>query len=51
MPFRLGEHWVKAEGVVVASRDTGSKALGTWRQEYVVEVHPQGSEPFRATIK
>ena len=51
MPFGFGGHWIKAEGVVVASRDTGSKALGTWRQEYVIEVHPQGGEPFRATIK
>lgn len=51
MPFGIGGHWVKGEAVVVASRDIGSKSLGTWRQEYVVEVRPQGGEPFRAEIK
>jgi len=51
MPFGLGGNWIKTEGVVVATRDTGSKQFGTWRQEYVVEVHPQGEAPFRAAIK
>jgi len=36
MPFGIGEQWVKAEGVVVATRD---HEYG--RDEYVIEVHPQ----------
>jgi hypothetical protein len=51
MPFGLGGHWIKAQGKVIASRDTGSKALGTWRQEWVIEVAPQGEAPFRAPLK
>ena len=51
MPFGIGGHWIKAQGTVIASRETGSKTLGTWRKEWVVEVHPQGEAPFRAPIK
>jgi hypothetical protein len=46
MPFGIGEHWVKAEGVCVATRD---HEYG--RDEYVIEVHPQEGEPFRADVK
>jgi len=46
MPFGIGEQWIKAEGVVVATRD---HEYG--RDEYVVEVHPQGGAPFRADVK
>ena len=51
MPFGWGEHWVKAQGLVVASREIGSKGLGTWREEWVVEVHAQDGEVFRSPIK
>jgi hypothetical protein len=51
VPFGFGGHWIKAQGTVIAGRDTGSKALGTWRSEWVVEVYPQGEAPFRAPIK
>ena len=51
MPFGFGEQWIKAQGLVVASRDIGSKALNTWRQEWVVEVHAPDGEVFRSTIK
>jgi hypothetical protein len=46
MPFGLGGQWVKADGLVVASRDHG---LGL--MEYVIEVHPDGGEPFRTDMK
>jgi len=51
MPFGFGEQWIKAEGLVVASREIGSKALGTWREEWVVEVHAQDGQAFRSPIK
>jgi len=51
MPFGLGEHWVKAQGLVVACREIGSKGLGTWREEWVVEVHTPEGETFRSPIK
>jgi hypothetical protein len=51
MPFGFGEHWVKAQGVVVASREIGSKVLNTWRKEWVIEVHAPDGEVFRSTIK
>jgi len=51
MPFGIGQHWIKAQGVVLASRDIGSKAMNAWRQEWVVEVHSQDGEVFRSTIK
>jgi hypothetical protein len=51
MPFGLGENWVKAQGLVVASREIGSKGLGTWREEWVVEVHAPDGEVFRSPIK
>jgi hypothetical protein len=51
MPFGFGDQWIKTQGVVVASRDIGSKALGTWRKEWAVEVHAPDGEVFRSTIK
>ena len=51
MPFGIGEHWVKAEGLVAASREIGSKNLGTWRTELVIEVHPTEGGVFRSAIK
>ena len=51
MPFGIGEHWIKAQGLVVASHDIGSKTLGTWRQEWVVEVHAQDGQVFRSPLK
>jgi hypothetical protein len=51
MPFGLGEHWVKAQGLVVASREIGSKGLGTWREEWVMEVHTPDGQVFRSPIK
>jgi hypothetical protein len=51
MPFGIGEHWVKAEGLVAASREIGSKNLGTWRTEWVIEVHPTEGGVFRSAIK
>jgi hypothetical protein len=50
MPFGFGEHWIKVQGKVIASRDIGSKLLNTWRKERVVEVYPQGGASFRSTI-
>jgi len=51
MPFGFGEQWVKAEGLVVASREIGSKVLGTWRKEWVVEVRTPEGEVFRSAIR
>jgi hypothetical protein len=51
VPFGLGGHWVKAQGLVVASREIGSKSLGTWREEWVVEVRPSDAPPFRSNLK
>ena len=51
MPFGIGEHWIKAEGLVAASREIGSKNLGTWRTEWVIEVHPAEGGVFRSAIK
>jgi hypothetical protein len=51
MPFGFGEQWVKAEGLVVASREIGSKVLGTWRKEWVVEVRTPDGQVFRSAIR
>jgi hypothetical protein len=51
VPFGFGGHWIKAQGKVIASHEIGSKMLGTWRQEWAVEVLPHDGPRFRASIK
>jgi hypothetical protein len=47
--FGFGKHWVKADGVILAQRQTG---IGdTKRTEYVVEVRPADALPFRGKVK
>ncbi len=51
----LGRHWVKAKGTVVevSSHETklADGAAGVWYDGFVVDVHPQDGEPFRAEVR